>query len=162
MKNNNQLKFNKLFKTVLLGGLLVIVLVFPNPANAEKIAKKSQDDPAVNARVVVDPDTFRVTDETLDQFDPLLVGGSDKAQELSTLGGIISRVLTFAFPLAGMIMFVMIVAGGFQMLTGAAGQKSMEEGKKKVTSAVIGFIILFSSYWIAQLLEQIFNIRILN
>jgi len=108
-----------------------------------------------------DPEAFAVTDQTLDEFDPLVISGSKQAERLSTFGGIISRLLEFAFPLAGMILFVMIVVGGFQMLTGAAGQKGLEEGRKKVTTAILGFLLLFSAYWIAQLLELVFNIQIL-
>jgi hypothetical protein len=47
------------------------------------------------------------------------------------------------------------------MLTGAAS-KGVDEGKQKITAAVIGFIILFAAYWIMQLLELIFGIRILS
>lgn len=103
----------------------------------------------------------RVTDELLDSLDPLQTAGSPHAQTLSTPGGIISRLLQFAFPLAGMILFVMIVVGGFQILTGAGSQESMKAGRERVTMAIVGFLLLFASYWIAQLLEQILNIKIL-
>lgn len=106
------------------------------------------------------PDELAVTDEKLDLFDPLKVGGSEHAETLSTPGGIISRLLGFAFPLAGMILFVMIVMGGFQVLTGAGNQKATEAGRQRVTMAVVGFLLLFASYWIVQILEQIFNIKI--
>lgn len=98
-----------------------------------------------------------------DQVDPLKQDGSDPelAEQLSTPGGIISRLMSFAFPLAGMILFVMILIGGFQMLAGGGEQKSMEAGRQRVTFAVIGFLLLFSSYWIAQILETLLNIKIL-
>lgn len=108
-----------------------------------------------------DPDTFEVTADVLDNFDPLLTENSPHAAELSTPGGIISRALTFAFPLAGLALFVMIVAGGLQILGGAANSKSLQEGQKRVTMAIVGFLLLFSSYWIAQILELIFGITIL-
>ena len=56
----------------------------------------------------------------------------------------------------------MLVFGGFQMLMGAANSKSLEEGKQRVTSAILGFIILFASYWIIQLIELIFHLNILG
>ncbi|MBT4124133.1 MAG: hypothetical protein HN981_02550 [Candidatus Pacebacteria bacterium] len=108
-----------------------------------------------------DPDTFEVTGDVLDNFDPLLTENSPHAAELSTPGGIISRALTFAFPLAGLVLFVMIVAGGLQILGGAANSKSLQEGQKRVTMAIVGFLVLFSSYWITQILEAIFGISIL-
>ena len=104
---------------------------------------------------------FEVTNEVLDSFDPLQVAGSPHAQTLSTPGGIITRLLQFIFPIAGLALFVMIVAGGLQILSGASNSKSLQEGQKRVTMAVVGFLILFASYWIAQILEVIFGVKIL-
>jgi hypothetical protein len=99
--------------------------------------------------------------ETLNALNPLAIGGGDRT--LTTPGAIISKALSsFIFPIAGIILFVVLLLGGFQMLTGAASSKGLEEGKQKVTSAIIGFILLFAAYWIAQLLELIFGIRILS
>ena len=103
---------------------------------------------------------LEASEQTLNSLNPLAVGGS--TADMSTPGAIISRALgSFIFPIAGIILFVQLLLGGFQMLTGAAA-KGMDEGKQKITSALIGFIILFAAYWIAQLLELIFGIRILS
>jgi hypothetical protein len=48
------------------------------------------------------------------------------------------------------------------MLTGATNSSSLEEGKKMISTAIVGFIILFAAYWIAQLLEIIFGVNILG
>lgn len=104
---------------------------------------------------------LKVSRDVLNSFDPLIKEGSKYADQLSTPGGVISRVLEFAFPLAGIGLFVMIVIGGFQMVMGSGEQKAMESGRQRVTTAIIGFILLFSSYWIAQILEQLLNIKIL-
>lgn len=102
-----------------------------------------------------------VTGEVLDALNPLTIASG--SSDLSTPGGVISRALTgFIFPIAGLILFIQLLLGGFQMLTGAANSKSIDEGKGKITAAIIGFIILFAAYWIAQLLELIFGIRILS
>lgn len=99
--------------------------------------------------------------ETLNSLNPLAVGNGH--MDLSTPGGIITRALgSFVFPIAGIILFVQLVLGGFQMLAGATNSKSIDEGKQKITAAIIGFLILFAAYWIAQLLEIIFGIRILS
>lgn len=83
------------------------------------------------------------------------------ADQFSSPAGIINRILLFAFPLAGLILFVMIVWGGFEMITGATSSKSMEAGKQRITAALIGFFLLFASFWIIQIVEYIFNIAIL-
>lgn len=102
-----------------------------------------------------------VTNETLDFFNPLITEGSPLASDLSTPGGIISRVLVFAFPLAGLILFLMIVWGGFEMMIGAANKKNLDSGKKRVTAALVGFLLLFASYWIVSIVQEIFAIKIL-
>ncbi len=102
-----------------------------------------------------------VSAATLESLNPFKIGGS--SVDLSNPGKIISRALQFfIFPIAGIILFVVMLLGGFQMLSGANNSKSLDEGKQKITSAIIGFIILFAAYWIAQLLEIIFGIRILS
>lgn len=104
-----------------------------------------------------------------DMLNPLRHAGGENifedapsayADELSTPGGIVSRVLTFAFPLAGLILFVMLVWGGFEILIQAPSKKGIDAGKQRVTAAIIGFILLFSSYWIWQIIEVIFGVII--
>ena len=104
-----------------------------------------------------------VTQETLDALNPLIqAGDKDLADQLSTPGGIVSRFLgSYAFPLAGLILFVMLIWGGVEMMAGSATSKSMDAGKQRITSALIGFLLLFSAYWIARLLEMAFGISIL-
>lgn len=102
-----------------------------------------------------------VNSATLDALNPFEIGESEKKDRLSTPGGIISELLSYAFPIAGFILFLMLVFGGFKMLTGATNSKSIEEGKQMITSAIFGFILLFASYWIIQLIQLIFNINIL-
>ena len=108
-----------------------------------------------------DPDVG-VTTEVFDAVNPLgELTGSPYFDDFKTPGGIMTRVLQFAFPIAGLILFVMIVWGGFEILSGAADKKSMDAGRQRVTAAIIGFLLLFSSYWIAQVIEYIFGISIL-
>jgi Type IV secretion system pilin len=109
---------------------------------------------------IIDPDSLEVTQDTLDAFNPLKTEGSEYADQLSTPRGIISRFFQFAFPIAGMILFVLLVWGGFSMMTGAASKKSIDSGKQIITAAIVGFLLLFISYWIAQILEAVFGIDI--
>lgn len=102
-----------------------------------------------------------VTAETLDSLNPLRQEGN-LADELSTPTDIINRFLSYLFPIAGFILFLMIVWGGFEMMTGALNKKSVESGKQRVTAAVIGFMLLFASYWITQIIEAVFGIQILG
>jgi len=79
-----------------------------------------------------------------------------------TLGGIIGGILPYLLTLAGLILFGMLIGGGFTMLAGAADKESQEKGKKMITSSLVGFFIIFLTYWIAQILQVIFKINILS
>lgn len=102
-----------------------------------------------------------VSSQDIDLLNPLIITGSTQAETLSTPGGIVSRMLSFIFPIAGLILFAMISWGGFEILISASGQKGMEAGKNRITTAIVGFILLFSSYWMAQIVEAVFGIKIL-
>ncbi len=78
------------------------------------------------------------------------------------VGGILTKILPILLSLAGLILLGMLVFGGFTMLAGAADKESQEKGKKMVTSALSGFAIIFLAFWIAQLLQVIFNINIVS
>ena len=80
----------------------------------------------------------------------------------NTLGGIISSFLPSLMTIAGLILFGMLVMGGFTMLAGAADKEAQENGKKMITSALVGFFIIFLAYWIAQILQVIFKVNILS
>ncbi len=79
-----------------------------------------------------------------------------------SIGGIINSFLPTLLSVAGLILFGMLVMGGFTMLTGAADKESQEKGKKMVTSSLVGFFVIFLSYWIAQILQVIFKVSILS
>ncbi|MBT3249696.1 MAG: hypothetical protein HN846_03340 [Candidatus Pacebacteria bacterium] len=104
-----------------------------------------------------------VTKEVIDSLNPLIQKGSPAlAEELSTPGGIISRFLgDYAFPIAGLILFVMLIWGGIEMMAGSATSKSVDAGKQRITTAIMGFLLLFASFWIARVLEMMFGIKIL-
>lgn len=80
----------------------------------------------------------------------------------ATLGSIISYFLPYVLTVAGIILFGMLVAGGFTMLMGAADKEAQEKGKHMISNAFLGFVLIFFAYWIAQILQVIFNVSIVN
>lgn len=108
-----------------------------------------------------------VTKDVIDQLNPLIQNQDPNADpnlpdQLSTPGGIVSRFLgKFAFPIAGFILFLMLIWGGVEMMAGSATSKSIDAGKQRVTAAIGGFLLLFVSYWLAKIIELMFGIKIL-
>jgi hypothetical protein len=95
----------------------------------------------------------------LDDFNSAITG---LTYDLSTTPGkIITDLLPIIFSLAGLILFGMLIAGGFQMMTSAGNPKGADAGKARLTSALIGFLIIFIAYWLTQIMQIIFGIKIL-
>lgn len=77
---------------------------------------------------------------------------------LTSLGGIISRLNTFVFPLAGMLLLVFLVVSGFQYMTSQGDPKALSAAKGRLTSAVIGFVIIFIAFWVVQFIAMMLGL----
>ena len=76
-----------------------------------------------------------------------------------TIGNILSRAIPFIFIFAGVGLFLMILASGFDFLTSAGDAKKLDQGKQRLTFAVVGFIIIFSAFWIVQIFGAMFGLQ---
>lgn len=75
-------------------------------------------------------------------------------------GGPETGILPIAIIIGGILLLFMLIFGGFEILTNPTNPQAQEGGKQRITWAIIGFLILFASYWIAQLLQIMFNLQI--
>jgi hypothetical protein len=95
----------------------------------------------------------------LNNLDPLYQ--NDSYLKGKSPGTIISTAVNrFVFPIAGIILFIMLIWGGVAIITASTTgqQNKIDMGKKRITAALIGFLILFASYWILQLVESVLGI----
>lgn len=76
------------------------------------------------------------------------------------LGAVITAALTYVFPVGGLILFAMLIMGGFQLLTAAGNPEEVKKGYNKILYALIGFLVIFVSYWLVQILEYVLGITI--
>ena len=63
---------------------------------------------------------------------------------------------------AGIIVLILIIVSGFMWITNAGNLKKIEESQKILTFAIMGFVFLFASYWIIQIIQVLTGIPILN
>jgi len=89
--------------------------------------------------------------------------GSTTPSSPNEIGAFITNFLNNALIIAGLILLVyMIVAGiGIMSSAGSGNEEKMEKGKKALTSAVIGFIVVFAAYWIVQLISKVTGVDII-
>lgn len=88
------------------------------------------------------------------------LGGND----LEGVGKLTSIIISNSIVIAGIIVVFLFIAGGFGMIMGAGkdNPEQAEKGKKAITSAIIGFIIIFTAYWIVQIVGKITGVNILG
>lgn len=82
---------------------------------------------------------------------------SDSFKYLGGVGSMTTLFLRIAFVVAGLIILFFIILGGIGLI-GSAGEsdpQKAEAAKKTITSAVIGFVVVFTSYWIVKLIGQL-------
>ena len=80
--------------------------------------------------------------------------------EITSIGKLVTLFLNISFVIASLILLFFFILGGIGMVS-SAGQsdpQKAEQAKKTVTSALIGFVIVFVSYWIVQLIGQLTGI----
>lgn len=77
-----------------------------------------------------------------------------------TIGEIISAILPYIFVIAGLILFFLLISSGFELLTSAGNPESQKKAQAKLTNAIVGFIIIFLAYWLAQIVEAVLGIQI--
>ena len=94
----------------------------------------------------------------IDLFNPVnaqfaLAGGN--------FGAVISAALPYLFIIGGLILFAMLLMGGFDIMTSLGSEEKTKSGYEKIKNALIGFLLLFASYWLAQIAQILFKIQIL-
>ena len=88
-------------------------------------------------------------------------GYSDFAFENGTLGDIFSALLPYIYGIAGIILLFMLIFGGIGLMTAAGNPDKIKAGRGRITAAIIGFFIIFVSYFIVQLVEIALGVQIL-
>lgn len=79
------------------------------------------------------------------------------------IGTIITEIFkSYVFVIAGILLLIYLLAGGFQLMFAAGDPKKVQGAWGKITNAIIGFVIIFVAYWVTQLIGKVFNISIIN
>lgn len=80
--------------------------------------------------------------------------------QLSQLSDYFGNVLMAMIPLIGMLSFVMILVGGFKILTSGGDPKGMAGGKQTITLAVAGIALAIISWLILVLIKNVTGVDV--
>ena len=85
--------------------------------------------------------------------------------KFTTIGQLLSTLLPTVIAISGVIFFLLILLGGFQMVRSAGGSPSPQEtakAKAAITYGLIGFLLVVTAYSILQILGVITGITFTN
>lgn len=95
-----------------------------------------------------------------DQF--WLKPGQGIAGQFDTLGDLLSVLLPNVYVIAGLVLLIVLILGGLDFIIAAekSDTERMALGRKKMITGLIGFLIVFASYWFIQLIEAVTGLEI--
>lgn len=116
----------------------------------------------VYARQIADVDTTigesQVTDTSEAEYvtvplsdKVILKDGTPVKDVFNSTDDMVNLLVKVVFVAAGLFLFFMIIGAGFSMIQGES--KDKDKAKTTMTSAAIGFIIMFAAYWIMQIIQ---------
>jgi hypothetical protein len=77
--------------------------------------------------------------------------GQTIGETFSTPTDLINLVVRNLFVVAGVILFFMLLYSGFLFIQG--GTKGKDQARTVMTTAVAGFLLMFSAYWVVQIIK---------
>ena len=87
----------------------------------------------------------------------ILKDGTPVKEVFNSTDDMVNLIVKVVFVGAGVVLFFMIVIAGFGMISG--GGKDKDKAKTTMTSAAIGFVIMFAAYWILQIIQLLTGIN---
>lgn len=73
----------------------------------------------------------------------------------------VARAMLFVIIAAGLYFFTKLISAGYGYLTSAGDPGKIQNATKEVTNALIGLILIISSYFIIQIIQVVFGVIIL-
>jgi len=83
-----------------------------------------------------------------------------EGMKITSIAGLINTLMPFVLWLASAIVFFVIVWGGYDILMSQGDSGKVESGKTKITSAIVGLILLTLSYVIAKIISSVFGLTL--
>ena len=78
------------------------------------------------------------------------------------IANLISNLISVSLMISAVVFFAFLVMGGLGWLTSSGDKAQVENAQKKITNALIGLVIIASSWAIYQLVLYFFGINLDN
>lgn len=79
-----------------------------------------------------------------------------------TFPKVVAGLISFALVIASLIFFFMLIIGGIQWMLSGGDKAGTEAARGRITAALIGLVVVFSAWAIAQLINAMFGVNVLQ
>lgn len=70
---------------------------------------------------------------------------------------VINELIPYVLVFSGILLILLIINAGIDWMTAGGDPKKIDSAKSKFTSSLVGFCLIFSAYWIYQIVRLIFG-----
>lgn len=78
--------------------------------------------------------------------------------EFNSLSSIVNKVVGYLIPIAGIILLFVLIWGGYDYLMSQGNPEKIKSAQAKMTTGIIGFILLVVSFLIVKVITIILGI----
>lgn len=95
-----------------------------------------------------------------DKFGPADPNGrfADEKSLGPAVGDLYSIAIFFAF----IIAFILVIWGGIKLITAGGDEKAVEAGRKTITFAIVGLVLIIVAYFIVWILQRVTGLAVLS
>ncbi len=109
----------------------------------------AQTGPTPTPTPTPEPRTFTINDTEI--YSPLDPAFQD-------IGSVFTLLLPVIFSIAAIILFFILIWGGYDFMLSQGEQDKISSARSKITAGIIGFILLVISFFLVQVLSFIFGL----
>lgn len=105
---------------------------------------------------------FNIGDQLfLDRAGLKPISGSDFYSKPEGFFPLFWTIVKNLYLLTGIVLLFFLVAGGVGMIINAGNAEKQKHSSQTLTSAVVGYLIMFAAYWLVRIVEIVFGIEII-
>lgn len=82
----------------------------------------------------------------------------DKTVGINNISDIVNKIMPVIMTAAGIILFFVLVWGGYNYMMSQGNPEKIKGAQAKITTGIIGFILLIAAYAIVKLLSTVFGL----
>jgi TRAP-type C4-dicarboxylate transport system permease small subunit len=80
----------------------------------------------------------------------------------TNLGQLLSVLLQAAIIFGGIFFFIFLIIGGLQWVTSGGDKEAVASARNKITSGLVGLIILVGAFAVIKIVETLFGVCIIS